>query len=60
MKEKIKKIIEKMERQKALTKKLYDIIENAKVIKLSNKVTGPVWYKLLKVDKGDINGRSDK
>ena len=55
MKEKIKKIIEKMERQKALTKKLYDMIENAKVIKLSNKVTGPVWYKLLKVDKGGID-----
>ena len=55
MKEKIEKIIKKMEKQKALTKKLYDIIENAKVIKLSNKVTGPVCYKLLKVDKWDID-----
>tara|TARA_R100001082_G_C4261858_1_gene115914 strand:- start:382 stop:549 length:168 start_codon:yes stop_codon:yes gene_type:complete len=54
MQEKIKKIIKKIEKQRALTKKLYDIIENAKVIKLSNKVTGPAWYKLLKVDKGDI------
>tara|TARA_R100000781_G_scaffold86155_1_gene53026 strand:- start:304 stop:486 length:183 start_codon:yes stop_codon:yes gene_type:complete len=60
MQEKIKKIIKKMEKQRALTKKLYDMIENAKVIKLGNKVTGPVWYKLLKVDKGDIDGRSDK
>ena len=60
MQEKIKKILKKMEKQRALTKKLYDIIENAKVIKLSNKVTGPVWYKLFKIDKGDINGRSDK
>ena len=60
MKEKIEKIIKKMEKQRALTKKLYNMIENAKVIKLSNKVTGPVWYKLLKIDKGDINGRSNK
>tara|TARA_Y100001938_G_scaffold150542_1_gene241966 strand:+ start:1964 stop:2146 length:183 start_codon:yes stop_codon:yes gene_type:complete len=60
LKEKIEKIIKKMEKQKALTKKLYNMIENAKVIKLSNKVTGPVWYKLLKVDKGDIDGRSNK
>ena len=44
-----------MEKQRALTKKLYDIIENAKLVKLSNKVTGPVWYKLLKVDEGDID-----
>ena len=55
MQEKIKKILKKMEKQRALTKKLYDIIENAKLVKLSNKVTGPVWYKLLKVDEGDID-----
>lgn len=51
---KIKEILKKIEKQKTLTKKLYNIIENAKLIKLTDKSGVPVWYKLLKIDKGDI------
>jgi hypothetical protein len=48
MQEKIEKIIKKMEKQRDLTKKLHDMIEDAKLIKLNG-----IWYKLLKIDKGD-------
>ena len=50
MQEKIKKILKKMEDKRVLTKKLHDMIEDAKLVKLNG-----TWYKLLKIDKGDID-----
>ena len=50
MQEKIKKILKKMEDKRVLTKKLHNMIKDAKLIKLNG-----TWYKLLKIDKGDID-----